>query len=69
MLRGLVYAAAMVVVRLFQGALINAWQTQAGLFSVVLLLLFVIAVAVWGFWTAGPTPSPTPIRTAAATWR
>ncbi|MEE3749986.1 B-4DMT family transporter [Mycobacterium intracellulare] len=48
MLRGLVYAAAMVVVRLFQGALINAWQTQAGLFSVVLLLLFVIGVAVWG---------------------
>jgi len=48
MLRGLVYAAAMVVVRLFQGALINAWQTQAGLFSVALLLLFIIAVTVWG---------------------
>ncbi|TAM69217.1 MAG: hypothetical protein EPN51_09880 [Mycobacterium sp.] len=48
MLRGLVYAAAMVVVRLFQGALINAWQTQAGLFSVALLILFIIAVAVWG---------------------
>jgi len=48
MLRGLVYAAAMVVVRLFQGALINAWQTQAGLFSVALLILFVIGVAVWG---------------------
>ncbi len=31
MLRGLVFAAAMVVVRLFQGALINAWQTQAGI--------------------------------------
>jgi uncharacterized membrane protein YfcA len=48
MLRGLVFAAAMVVVRLVQGALINAWQTQAGLISVVLLLLFIIAVAVWG---------------------
>ncbi|WP_297595103.1 B-4DMT family transporter [Mycobacterium sp.] len=48
MLRGLVYAAAMVVVRLFQGALINAWQTQAGLFSVALLILFIIGVAVWG---------------------
>lgn len=48
MVRGLVYAALMIVVRLVQGALINAWQTQAGLFSVVLLLLFVIAVAVWG---------------------
>ncbi len=48
MLRGLVYAAAMVVVRLFQGALINAWQTQAAVFSVVLLMLFIIGVAVWG---------------------
>ena len=48
MLRGLVFAAAMVVVRLFQGALINAWQTQAGLISIVLLLLFVIGVVVWG---------------------
>ncbi|MGN6338340.1 B-4DMT family transporter [Mycobacterium sp.] len=47
-LRGLVYAALMVVVRLFQGALINAWPTNAGLFSVVLLLLFIIAVIVWG---------------------
>src|ERR1700749_377069 len=48
MLRGGAYAAAMVVARLIQGALINAWQTNAGLFSVSLLLLFIIAVAVWG---------------------
>jgi hypothetical protein len=48
MLRGLAFAAAMVVVRLVQGALINAWQTEAGLISVALLLLFVIAVVVWG---------------------
>jgi hypothetical protein len=48
MLRGLVFAAVMVVVRLFQGALINAWQTQSGLISIVLLLLFVIGVTVWG---------------------
>lgn len=48
MLRGLAFAAVMVVVRLFQGAIINAWQTQAGLVSVVLLLLFLICVAVWG---------------------
>src|ERR1700745_2353455 len=48
LLRGLVCAAAMVVVRLIQGALINAWQTQAALISVVLLLLFVIGVGVWG---------------------
>lgn len=48
MLRGLVYAAAMVIVRLFQGALINAWPTQAGLFSLVLMLLFIVGVIVWG---------------------
>jgi MFS family permease len=48
MLRGLSFAAVMVVVRLFQGAIINAWQTQAGLVSVLLLLLFIIGVVVWG---------------------
>ncbi len=48
MLRGSVFAAAMVVVRLFQGALINAWQTQAALISLILLLLFIIGVSVWG---------------------
>src|SRR6201993_4094761 len=48
LLRGLVFAAAMVVGRLVQGTLINAWQTQAGLISIVLLLLFVICVITWG---------------------
>ncbi|OBG77218.1 B-4DMT family transporter [Mycobacterium sp. E3305] len=72
MLRGLVYAAAMVVVRLVQGALINAWQTQAGLFSVVLLLLFVIGVAVWGVVDgradAIANPDPDRRRDLAMTW-
>jgi hypothetical protein len=48
MVRGLVFAAAMVVLRLFQGALINAFQQQAGLISVVLILLFIVAVMAWG---------------------
>jgi len=47
-LRGLVFAGGMVVVRLFQGALINAFQTQAGLISTVLLVLFVAGVLAWG---------------------
>ncbi len=47
-LRGLAFAAAMVVLRLFQGALINAFQTQAGIISLVLLLLFIIAAVIWG---------------------
>jgi hypothetical protein len=48
MLRGLVFAAGMVVVRLFQGALINAFPTSAGLISVVLLVLFLAGAVVWG---------------------
>jgi hypothetical protein len=48
MLRGLGSAAAMVAVRLFQGALINVWQTQAGPISIVLLILFITGVVAWG---------------------
>ncbi|OMB97421.1 hypothetical protein A5739_14755 [Mycobacterium colombiense] len=71
-LRGLVYAAAMVVLRLFQGALINAWQTQAGLFSVSLLILFIIAVMIWGIrdGRADAIANPDPDRRGdlAMTW-
>jgi hypothetical protein len=48
MLRGLVLAAAMVVVRLLQGTMINAWQEWAMWISVILLLLFIVCAAVWG---------------------
>lgn len=72
MLRGLAFAAAMVVVRLFQGALINAWQTQAGLFSIVLLLIFIIGVCVWGVIDgradAVENPDPDRRRDLAMTW-
>lgn len=72
MLRGLVYAAAMVVLRLFQGALINAWQTQAGLISAVLLILFIIGVAVWGVLDgradARENPDPDRRGDLAMTW-
>jgi len=72
MLRGLVFAGVMVVVRLVQGALINAWQTQAGLFSMVLLLLFVIVVVVWGVVDgradATANPDPDRRRDLAMTW-
>ena len=44
MLRGLVFGAAMVVVRLFQGTLISVWQTHAALISIALLLLFIVGV-------------------------
>ncbi|OBJ20097.1 hypothetical protein A5621_02810 [Mycobacterium colombiense] len=71
-LRGLVYAAAMVVLRLFQGAMINAWQTQAGLISAVLLILFIIGVAVWGVLDgradARANPDPDRRGDLAMTW-
>jgi hypothetical protein len=72
MLRGLVFAAAMVVVRLFQGALINAWQTQAGLISIVVLTLFIAVVVAWGIidGRADATKNPDPDRRGdlAMTW-
>jgi hypothetical protein len=72
MLRGLVFAAVMVVVRLLQGALINAFQAQAGLISAVLLLLFVIAVAAWGVVDgradAAANPDPDRRQDLAMTW-
>jgi MFS family permease len=72
MLRGLVFAAAMVVLRLLQGALINAWQTQAGLISIVLLILFVIGVVIWGVLDgradAKAQPDPDRRQDLAMTW-
>ena len=44
LLRGLVFAALMVFIRLVQGAAINAWETKAGLISVTLVVLYAIAV-------------------------
>ena len=70
LLRGLVFAALMVFVRLVQGALINAWETKARIDQRRrCVVLFAIVVFVWGFSTAAPTPAPTPTRTAATTWR
>ncbi|OHU90509.1 hypothetical protein BKN37_25595 [Mycobacterium talmoniae] len=48
MLRGLVLAAAMLVVRVVQGALINTFPTWAGLISVALVLIFAVGAVVWG---------------------
>jgi MFS family permease len=48
LLRGLVFAALMVIVRLLQGAMINTWETRAGLISLILVLLYAVIVFVWG---------------------
>jgi hypothetical protein len=49
LVRGLVFAALMVVVRLIQGALINAFETKALLISIALLAIFVIVVVAWAY--------------------
>jgi hypothetical protein len=72
MLRGLVFGAAMVVVRLFQGTLISVWQTHAGLISIVLLLLFIVGVVAWGLIDgredAASNPDPDRREDLAMTW-
>ena len=72
MLRGLVFGAAMVVVRLFQGTLISVWQTHAGLISIVLLLLFIVGVVAWGVIDgredAAANPDPDRRGDLAMTW-
>jgi hypothetical protein len=72
MLRGLVFGAAMVVVRLFQGTLIDVWQTQAGLISIMLLLLFLAGVVAWGVIDgradAAANPDPDRRSDLAMTW-
>jgi hypothetical protein len=48
LLRGLVLAAVMIVVRLVQGPMINAFVSKSSLISIALLAAFVAAVFVWG---------------------
>ncbi|WP_422225307.1 B-4DMT family transporter [Mycobacterium sp.] len=72
MLRGLVFAGAMVVVRLLQGSLINVWQTQAALISIALLILFLAGVVFWGIRDgredAASNPDPDRRSDLAMTW-
>ncbi|AQA05708.1 hypothetical protein BVC93_28810 [Mycobacterium sp. MS1601] len=72
LLRGLVFAALMVVVRLFQGALINQFETKALLISVVLLVVFVAVVLIWGLLDgrgdAKASPDPDRRGDFAMTW-
>lgn len=72
LLRGLVFAALMVIVRLLQGAMINAWETRAGLISVTLVSLFGLVALIWGYLDgrADARANPDPDRRAdlAMTW-
>ncbi|WNG89853.1 B-4DMT family transporter [Mycobacterium sp. ITM-2016-00317] len=72
LLRGLVFAALMVIVRLLQGALINAWETKAGLISVTLVVAYAIASLIWGYVDgrrdARANPDPERRADMAMTW-
>ena len=72
LLRGLVFAALMVIVRLLQGALINAWETRAGLISLILVILYAVVVFAWGLvdGRADARSNPDPDRRGdlAMTW-
>lgn len=72
LLRGLVFAALMVIVRLLQGAMINAWETKAGLISILLVSAYGILSLVWGYadGRADARDNPDPDRRAdlAMTW-
>lgn len=49
LVRGLAFAGLMIVVRVVQGALIDAAQTQAVLISLLALAVVVAAAAIWGW--------------------
>ncbi|HKV19646.1 MAG TPA: B-4DMT family transporter [Mycobacterium sp.] len=72
LLRGLVFAALMVFIRLVQGTAINIWETKAGLISVTLVVLFAIAVFAWGVidgrGDARKNPDPDRRDDLAMTW-
>jgi MFS family permease len=72
LLRGLAFAAGMVIVRLVQGTLINIYETKAGLISIALVVLFGIASFLWGLLDgradANANPDPDRRRDLAMTW-
>jgi MFS family permease len=72
LLRGLVFAFLMVVLRLIQGAMVNTWPTQAALISVFLVVIYFIAVVLWGYLDgrgdARAQPDPDRRSDLAMTW-
>ena len=72
LLRGLVFAALMVVIRLLQGALINLMESQALLISVSLVVVYAIAAFLWGLvdgrGDAKANPDPDRRGDLAMTW-
>ncbi len=72
LLRGLVFAALMVIVRLLQGALINLMESQALWISILLVAVFAIAAFLWGLMDgradAQANPDPDRRSDLSMTW-
>jgi len=72
LLRGLVFAAGMVLLRLVQGTLINTYPTNAGTISMLLMVVFGIGALIWGFLDgtsdARANPDPDRRRDLAMRW-
>lgn len=72
LLRGLVFAAGMVLARLVQGTLINTFPTSAGVISLVLMVLVGIGALAWGYLDgaadARENPDPDRRRDLAMRW-
>ena len=49
LVRGLVFAALMVILRLLQGVMINAWETKAASISALLICAYAMVGPVWGY--------------------
>ncbi len=72
LLRGLIFAFGMVVLRIIQGAMINAWETQAQVISIFLIVIFALCALIWGFFDgradAQAQPDPDRRGDLAMTW-
>lgn len=72
LLRGLVFAFGMVILRLIQGVMINTWETQATTISIFLVVIYAILAAVWGYFDgradAAAQPDPDRRGDLAMTW-
>jgi MFS family permease len=72
LLRGLIFAFLMVVLRVVQGVMVNTWETRAQLISISLVVIYGLLVLIWGFIDgrrdANAQPDPDRRADLAMTW-
>ena len=72
LLRGLVFAFGMVVLRVIQSMMINTWEAHATMISLVLVAIYAIVALVWGYIAgradAKAQPDPDRRGDLAMTW-